>query len=630
MNRFQDILKKYWGHDQFRPLQLEIIESIYAKNDTLGLLPTGGGKSITFQVPALAKEGICIVVTPLIALMLDQVNNLKQKQISAEAIYSGMTQREIELVFNRASAGQLKFLYLSPERLKSELFKQQVKGFDVSLIAVDEAHCISQWGYDFRPAYSEIANIRTLLEDVPILALTASATPIVVEDIQKQLQFKNAQVFSKSFFRDNLVYISRKVEDKYHFLIQILNKIPGSGIIYVRNRRRTFEIAKFLYDKGIYADYYHAGLTQEERKRKQELWQADKLRVIVSTNAFGMGIDKPNVRFVIHMDLPDSLEAYYQEAGRGGRDGQKAFAGIIYNNEDILKLRESIELSFPPIEEVKRVYAALGNFFQLPIGAGKEETFEFDMSQFISNYKFPLITSYNALKLIEKEGWIQLNESIDAPSKIHFLVDNNDLYRFYISNPDFETFIRLLLRTYQGLFTSFVNINEYHFAKIANVSIEIVRKYLTILQNNHILVYIPRKNASYIQFLHERMDEKYIHISKTVYTDRKKEMTEKINSMIHFVTSKDECRSAIILKYFGEAETPDCGLCDICVENKSQKDRIETLQKGLKEILKAGPLNSEILCQKLNTNPKLLLLATQSLMDEKLIILNQNQEFQLK
>jgi len=630
VNRFSEILKEYWGYEDFRPLQLDIIESIAENRDTLGLLPTGGGKSITFQVPALAKEGICIVITPLIALMLDQVNNLKQRKIPAEAIYSGMSQREIELVFNKASANQIKFLYLSPERLKTELFKQQIRGINVNLIAVDEAHCISQWGYDFRPAYLEIAEIRNLLPDTPILALTASATPKVVKDIQKQLEFKTKNVFSKSFYRENLVYISRDIEDKFHYLLQIINKIPGSGIVYVRNRKQSYEIATFLYNKGIYADYYHAGLSQEERKRKQELWQNDKLRVIVSTNAFGMGIDKANVRFVIHMDLPDSIESYYQEAGRGGRDGATSYAGVIYNKEDILKLRESIELSFPPIEEIKRVYAALGNFFQLPIGAGLDEEFEFDFSKFASTYKLPFSTTYNALKLIEKEGWIQLSEPINAPSRIHFLVDNNDLYRFYISNPDFETFVRLLLRNYQGLFTSYVNINEFHIAKKARIGVDIVKKYLNILQKNNILIYLPRRNSAYILYLQERMDEKYIHISKEIYKERKIEMSKKVDSMIQLVTSKEQCRSAIILKYFGEENVENCGICDICVEKKDLSKRINQLQESILKALKLEPLSIEQLTHKLDSNKKMILQSVQFLLDEKEIILNKQQEFELK
>jgi len=629
LGKFNDILKQYWGYDEFRPLQLDIIESIDQGKDTLGLLPTGGGKSLTFQIPAMATEGLCLVITPLIALMLDQVNNLKQRKIPAEAIYSGMSQREIELVFNKASANQIKFLYLSPERLKTELFKQQIRGININLIAVDEAHCISQWGYDFRPAYLEIAEIRNLLPDHPILALTASATKKVVKDIQKQLEFKTENVFSKSFFRNNLVYISRKVEDKFHYLLQTINKIQGSGIVYVRNRKETFEIAKFLYENNIYADYYHAGIPQEDKKRKQELWQNDKLRVIVSTNAFGMGIDKSNVRFVIHMDLPNSLEAYYQEAGRGGRDGAIAYAGIIYNEQDLIKLRESVELSFPPIAEIKRVYTALGNFFQLPIGAGKDEEFPFNMSKFASNYKLSFITSYNALKLLEKEGWIQMSEPINTPSKIHFIVDNNDLYRFYISNPDFETFIRILLRNYQGLFTSYVNINEYHIAKKANVNISIVYKYLNLLQQNNILIYIKKNDSSYIQFLQERMDEKYIHISKEIYNQRKMEMIEKIESMINFATSKDVCRSSIILKYFGEVNPPNCGLCDICVENKNQSERIKVLQNKIIKALKIRTSPIEDLCIKLGSNKKMILTAIHILQDEKKVILNQNQEFKL-
>lgn len=629
MNRFTKILKEYWNFDTFRPLQLDIIESVYNNQDTLALLPTGGGKSLTFQVPALAKEGLCLVVTPLIALMLDQVQHLKQKKIPAEAIYSGMTQREIELVFNRASANQIKFLYLSPERLKTELFQHKIRGIHVNLIAVDEAHCISQWGYDFRPAYLEIAEIRQLIPDAPILALTASATSKVVLDIQKQLDLKKPKIVRKSFFRDNLIYISRKIEDKYHYLVQILNKVQGTGIVYVRNRKQTYEIAQFLYKNGISADYYHAGLSHDERKRKQELWQNNQLRVIVSTNAFGMGIDKADVRTVIHMDLPDSLESYYQEAGRGGRDGATAYAGIIYNKADLLKLTESLELSFPPIDEIKRIYAALGNFFQLPIGVGLDEEFEFDLSKFASTYQLPFISTYNALKLIEREGWIQLSEPIDSPSKIHFIVDNNDLYRFYIRNPDFETFIRILLRNYQGIFTSYVNINEFHLAKKASISVETVKKYFRILQENHILLYLPRKSGAYLRFLQERMDEKYIHISKSVYSQRKTEMKAKIKSMIHFVTSTDECRSALILKYFGETYTPNCGICDVCVENQLDENRIKELETLITNQLKEGNSSADSLCQTLMTNKSLLLKACHKLQDEKIIHLNEDQLFEL-
>jgi ATP-dependent DNA helicase RecQ len=629
MNRFQEILNKYWGYDKFRPLQKEIIQSVFDNKDTLGLLPTGGGKSITFQVPALAKDGICIVITPLIALMLDQVHNLKKRNIPAEAIYSGMTQREIELVFDKAAANQIKFLYLSPERLKTDMFQQKARGIPVNLIAVDEAHCISQWGYDFRPAYLEIAQIRDLLPDTPILALTASATPEVVKDIQKQLQFKVENVFSKSFFRDNLVYISRFVEDKLHYLKQILYKIPGSGIVYVRNRKQTYEIAKFLYEQGIYADYYHAGLSQEERKRKQELWQNNQLRVIVSTNAFGMGIDKPDVRFVIHMDLPDSLEAYYQEAGRGGRDGHKAYAGVIYNKEDLIKLKDSINLSFPPIDEIKRTYAALGNYFQIPVGAGLNEDFSIDFAKFVNNYKLNINTTFNAIKLLEREGWIQLIEPIDSPSKIHFLVDNNDLYRFYISNPDFETFIRLLLRSYQGLFSAFVNINEYHLARKANISVKTVRKYFSLLQQNHLLSYIPRKHTSYIVYTQERIDEKYLHISSEIYQNRKQHAINKIDAMINFVSSSDHCRSAIILEYFGEREVKDCGMCDYCVEKKNNQKREKEIQEKLKNLLQKQSLNTEEICKAISTNPPTLLKAIKPLIDENIIRLKQDKSFEL-
>ncbi|MBN2668185.1 MAG: RecQ family ATP-dependent DNA helicase [Bacteroidales bacterium] len=628
MTRFQEILKKYWGYDTFRPVQLDIIRSVFEGHDTLGLLPTGGGKSITFQVPALAKEGLCIVVTPLVALMLDQVGNLKRHNIPADAIYSGLSQREIELIFNKASAKQIKFLYISPERIKTPLFQHQIQGIDVGLIAVDESHCISQWGYDFRPAYLEIADLRELVPEAPIIALTASATPDVIDDIQKQLQFKNGQVFRKSFFRDNLIYISRFVEDKMHYLLQILNKIDGTAIIYVRNRKRTYEIAKFLYDHKISADYYHAGLDHSIRKQKQEYWQNNQIRVMVSTNAFGMGIDKPDVRLVLHLDLPDSLEAYYQEAGRGGRDGYTAYAGVIYNQEDLQKLKESIEQKYPPISEIMRTYAAIGSFLRIPVGAGENEEFEFDFSRFIVQYKLNVATAFNAIKLLEKEGWIELSEPIDAPSKIHILIDNNDLYRFYIGNPDFEGFIKILLRTYQGLFSSFININEHHISKKANISVQTVIKYLQILEQNGILKYQGRKSSTYIRFLQARMEERYIHISPEFYQYRKAHDLKKIQSIIQFVSSKEQCRSQIILEYFGEKDAGICGMCDVCKEQIDSFEHLRILAQKVINMLNDRPHSESELLQLLKTNQTILLKAISPLIDEKKIVLNDEKMFE--
>ncbi len=630
MNRFEEILYQFWGYKQFRPMQLDIVQSVADGHDTLGLLPTGGGKSITFQVPAMAQEGVCLVVTPLIALMLDQVEQLRRRGIAAEAIYSGLTPREIEIIFNRAAARQLKFIYLSPERLKTPAFKQQITGIHINLIAVDEAHCISQWGYDFRPPYLEIADIRTFLPDVPVIALTASATPDVVKDIQERLHFPKENVFRKSFFRDNLVYISRMVEDKQHYLLQTIRRVQGTGIVYVRNRKKTYEIAKFLAENGISADYYHAGLSQDDRKRKQADWQNNKIRIIVSTNAFGMGIDKPDVRLVLHMDLPDSLEAYYQEAGRGGRDGAIAYAGIIYNQEDILKLEASIELSFPHFDEIKRVYSALGNYLQIPFGAGVDAEFEFDFSKFASHYQFNPIIALSAIRILEKEGWIQMVEPIDSPSRIHFLVTNNDLYRFYISNPDFETFIRLLLRSYQGLFTGYIHINEHHIAQKASIKVETVVKYLKLLQTHGLISYLPRKNSAYMVYLQERMDEKYIHISGENYQQRKSLMTQKIAAMKQLVLSEDRCRSAIILEYFGEKDAQDCGMCDVCMERKTHQEKITNLELKILQNLALSPASRDQLAIALRTNAKLVMEATERLMDEQKIILNEDFLFEIK
>jgi len=619
MNIFVETLNKYWKYPAFRPLQEDIIRSVYEGNDTLALLPTGGGKSITFQVPAMAKEGVCLVVTPLIALMLDQVQHLKAQGIAAEAIYSGLTQREISNVFDKAAAAQLKFLYLSPERLKTELFKQKIKGIDINFIAVDESHCISQWGYDFRPSYLEIANVRDLLPDTPIIALTASATKEVVKDIQEKLNFKKPNIFRQSFFRDNLVYIVRKIADKNHYLLSTIQKIAGSGIVYVRNRRKTYEIAKFLYDNGISADYYHAGLQQEQKERKQRDWQNGRLRVIVSTNAFGMGIDKSDVRFVIHLDLPDSLEAYYQEAGRGGRDGAKAYAGIFYDEEDVLSLKKSIDEAFPPIQEIKMVYKALGNFFQIPYGAGMEEDFPFDFSAFVTQYNFSPILVINTLKLLEREGWLFLSDNVEIPSKIHFLISNEELYRFYIANPDFEGFVRVLLRSYQGLFSSYVAINEHKLAKAANVSIELLDKYFRIMKENAILDYIPKKSKAHIRFLQERIDEKYLHISASVYSEQKKKMQDRIDAMLHFVESKDLCRNQILLQYFGEENNTDCNICDICVEKKDQSEKIEIVKRKILQHLQNKNVEIQELEDLIPYNRKTIILSVRELLDEKKI-----------
>ncbi len=493
---FKAILKQYWGYDSFRDLQEDIIRSVYQGNDTLGLLPTGGGKSITFQVPALAKPGICIVISPLIALMKDQVENLKRRGIKATLLVSGMSQHELLVNLDNATYDkEVKFLYVSPERLQTHLFRLRLPSLKVNLIAVDEAHCISQWGYDFRPSYLAIAEIREYLPGVPILALTATATPEVVDDIQEKLKFRKKNVFQKSFERKNLVYWVEHTERKLNDIVEYSKKNAGTGIIYVRNRRRTVEIATLLQKNGVSADFYHAGLNIEERNRKQDEWKKNKIRIIVSTNAFGMGIDKPDVRFVLHADLPDSLEAYFQEAGRAGRDEKPAKAILFVQTADRDVLVEHFESSFPPIEEVRKIYHALGNYFKIPIGAGKNTDYIFSLEEFSRLYKFKPITVYNVLKMLEMDEYIYLSEDVENPSRIIFKTNREDLYNYQLNNPTDDPFIKLLLRTYSGLFTEYVKIDETFLAKRTNLPEEKIVQWLRKLHKYDIIDYIEQKKV---------------------------------------------------------------------------------------------------------------------------------------
>ncbi len=487
------ILLKYWGHPTFRPLQEDIILSVMAGKDTLALLPTGGGKSICFQIPALASKGVCIVITPLIALMKDQVENLKKKNIPAAAIYSGMHSNEIDMVLDNAIYGNLKFLYVSPERLETDLFKARLMQMQVNILAVDEAHCISQWGYDFRPPYLRIADIREIIKDTPVIALTATATPDVVKDIQEKLKFPEENAFKKSFERKNLAYWVIKSEDKYGNILRLLQKIQGCGIIYVRNRRKTREVAEFLKKNKISADYYHAGLDTRSRDKKQNDWVREKTRIMISTNAFGMGIDKPNVRIVIHIDIPDNLEAYFQEAGRAGRDEKDSFAFLVYDESDIINARKNLQSSYPPVETIKAIYKSMGNYFQLAEGSGKDITFDFDLKEFSEIYRFPPLIVYNSLKFLEKEGYITHNEALQRSSTLFFLFNNEDLYRFQVETPQFDKFIKLLLRLYSGLFSQFTPINENEIARGGNISTEQVKKYLNYLHQQGVADYVPVK-----------------------------------------------------------------------------------------------------------------------------------------
>ncbi len=585
MNIFHHILQQYWGYNAFRPLQEDIIQSVADGQDTLGLMPTGGGKSLTFQVPALAKEGTCIVITPLIALMKDQVENLKKKEIKAAAIHSGLTRDEINILLDNCIFGGTKFLYVSPERLASDLFQEKIQQMHVNLLAVDEAHCISQWGYDFRPSYLKIAEIRELLPDTPVLALTATATPEVVDDIQERLLFKKKNLFQKSFKRDNLVYVVRQTEDKEVQLLNIINKVPGSAVVYVRNRKKTQEYAELLVQKGISASSFHAGMPQEAKDLRQKRWTDGETRVIVSTNAFGMGIDKPDVRLVVHMDAPDSLEAYFQEAGRAGRDGKKAFAVLLWSNNDKVRLKRSVTVSFPEKEKILAVYKALGNFLQVAVGSGFGMVYDFNLALFCKNYRMNLMTVFNSLKILQRAGYIEFTEELQLSAKVHFIMRRDDLYKFQVANEDFDRFIKLLLRSYTGLFTEYVPINEELLAKRMNVSRDSIYQYLVKLSQLRVIKYIPQKKTPLISYTTSREDDKYIELRKEVYKDRKDKYEQRVQSVIEYGTLHHICRSKQLIRYFGQQGGDNCGMCDVCQDMKKTELPITTFEDIQEQII---------------------------------------------
>lgn len=564
MENFRQILTRYWGYSDFRPLQLEIIQSVADGKDTLGLMPTGGGKSVIFQVYSLSQKGICIVITPLIALMKDQVENLNSRGIKALAIHSGMSPMEIKITLDNAVWGEYKFLYISPERLNSEIFSERLAQMDVNLVTVDEAHCISQWGYDFRPSYLNIIQIRKILPGVKFLALTATATLKVADDIQDKLQFSKKNVLQVSFQRENLNYLVRQVENKMGYLLETLVKVKGSGIIYVRNRRATREIADELRKNKISADYYHAGLTNSIRSAKQDDWISGKTRVIVATNAFGMGIDKPDVRFVIHFVPPDSLEAYYQEAGRAGRDGKKSAAVLLFNNAEKTKLKKHVAVAFPEIASIKRIYQALCNYLQIAEGFGKNQIFEFSLQGFAQAFKFQQAMVFNSLKILQREGYLEFTEEVDSPSRVYFTVSRDDLYKFQVSNANMDGFIKLLLRSYTGLFTGFVSIDEELLSKRSGASPEQIYEFLKHLRKSKIIDYVPRNKTPFIYFCKERIHIDRLKISRESYDLRKKELSNRIDAVINYATSTTKCRSQILLEYFGENDSPRCGNCDVC------------------------------------------------------------------
>jgi len=560
VQEIKQILIKHWGYPQFRPKQESIIQSVLQGRDTLALLPTGGGKSICYQIPGIYLGGITLVVTPLIALMKDQVENLKKRNIKAVALFSGMKHHEYEVAINQCTHGDTHFLYLSPERLISNKFLDILPQLKVRLIAVDEAHCISLWGYDFRPPYLKIAEMRSLFPNVPVLALTATATPEVVEDIQDKLEFKkNGQFIKDSFARKNLIYFTSKEENKLSILLRMANKQKGSGIVYVRNRKKTKEVAEFLTKQNISASYYHAGLDSRIRDKRQKEWKEGFIRIIVATNAFGMGIDKDNVQFVIHLDLPDNPESYFQEAGRAGRDGQKAFSVILWENADIINLRRYFELSYPPIETIKNIYQALGNYYGLATGAGAGQTFDFDLIHFSKQYDQSAIIAFNCIKFLENQGLILMSDAFYRPSRIRIKLQGGDLYRFQVDHPRYDNLLKYILRTYSGLFQDLVKINEVQIQKTFKLNPEQLRATFKQLEKMDVLEYIPENNSVQITFVSERLSVNDLSISKEIYENRKKTALIRLKAMIHYVESENKCRSQLLLSYFGEKNSKRCG-----------------------------------------------------------------------
>ena len=598
LDSYKQVLTKYWGFTSFKPLQEEIINSVAEGRDTLALMPTGGGKSLTFQVPALVKEGLCLVITPLIALMKDQVSRLNSMEIKTAAIHSGMTREEIEIALENCIYGDFKFLYISPERIATPMFRAKVSKLNISLIAVDEAHCISQWGYDFRPSYLKIADLRDMVaENIPFLALTATATSQVADDIMEKLHFRDKNVLRTSFERKNISYLVRKVDDKPAYLIKTIKKVKGSGIIYVRSRKKTREITEMLASKGVSADFYHAGLKQEIRDKKQAAWTSGERRVIVATNAFGMGIDKAEVRFVIHWDIPDSVESYFQESGRAGRDNNQSFAVLLYNDSDMSRLKDSVSHKFPATDKIKDVYEALCNYIQVPVGSGKNAVYDFNMSDFVMKYRLPVTETYNSLVFLQREGYLEFTEEINNPSRIHFIIGRDDLYKFQVANETYDGFIKLLLRSYSGMFTEFVPVNEEILSKKSGLSRDTIYQMLVRLSAQNIIRYIPGKKTPLVIFTEERLDRKGLFISPDNYLHVKEKYICRVDRMIEYVESTTRCRSVILLDYFGE-ESERCGKCDICRERNEldmSKYEFDLILDKIKLLITSGNITLDII-----------------------------------
>ena len=604
---YRKILKDYWGYDNFRGIQEDIIRSIGSGRDTLGLMPTGGGKSITFQVPAMAKDGLCIVITPLIALMKDQVRNLRDRGIKAIAIYSGMTREEIIIALENCIFGNYKFLYISPERLDTEIFRIKLRSMKVSMITVDESHCISQWGYDFRPAYLKISEIRNLLPGVPVLALTATATPEVVKDIQQRLAFKEENVFRMSFERKNLAYIVRRTESKQEELLHILKHVDGSAIVYAHNRKRTKEYAQLLNENGITATFYHAGLNNETKDQRQKSWVKGETRVMVATNAFGMGIDKPDVRLVVHVDIPDSPEAYFQEAGRGGRDGKKAYAVLLYARSDKATLKKRITDTFPEKDYIRTVYEHLNYYYQMAMGDGLGCTREFNIDEFCRNFKHFPIQVDSALKILTRAGYLEYTDEQDNNSRLMFTLTKEELYRIHETSPETEKLINIILRSYTGVFTEYAYINEETLSLRTGMTRQQVYDTLISLTRRRILHYIPGKKTPYIIYTRERQEADRLIFTKEVYEDRKESFIRRIEAMTEYAETEDKCRSRMLLLYFGEKNEHNCGQCDVCLSSHSsgiKQGVFDEISRAIEETLKEKDMTTSALMEKLESYDK--------------------------
>ena len=604
---YRKILKDYWEYDNFRGIQEDIIRSIGSGRDTLGLMPTGGGKSITFQIPAMAKDGLCIVITPLIALMKDQVRNLRDRGIKAIAIYSGMTREEIIIALENCIFGNYKFLYISPERLDTEIFRIKLRSMKVSMITVDESHCISQWGYDFRPAYLKISEIRNLLPGVPVLALTATATPEVVKDIQQRLAFKEENVFRMSFERKNLAYIVRRTESKQEELLHILKHVDGSAIVYAHNRKRTKEYAQLLNENGITATFYHAGLSNETKDQRQKSWVKGETRVMVATNAFGMGIDKPDVRLVVHVDIPDSPEAYFQEAGRGGRDGKKAYAVLLYARSDKATLKKRITDTFPEKDYIRTVYEHLNYYYQMAMGDGLGCTREFNIDEFCRNFKHFPIQVDSALKILTRAGYLEYTDEQDNNSRLMFTLTKEELYRIHETSPETEKLINIILRSYTGVFTEYAYINEETLSLRTGMTRQQVYDTLISLTRRRILHYIPGKKTPYIIYTRERQEADRLIFTKEVYEDRKESFIRRIEAMTEYAETEDKCRSRMLLLYFGEKNEHNCGQCDVCLSSHSsgiKQGVFDEISRAIEETLKEKDMTTSALMEKLESYDK--------------------------